>query len=46
MDDPSFLSTGLRVSSLIKPDKTATISKDFIDGEICEISRDPADASS
>ena len=43
MDHPSFLSTGLRVSSVIKFDKIATISKDHIEGEIGEITRDPAD---
>ncbi|HJX56435.1 MAG TPA: type II toxin-antitoxin system PemK/MazF family toxin [Methanoregula sp.] len=43
MDHPSFLSTGLKVSSVIKFDKIATIAKDLIEGEIGEISRDLAD---
>ena len=43
MDHPSFLSTGLRVSSVIKFDKIATIAKDLIEGEIGEITRDLAD---
>jgi mRNA interferase MazF len=42
MDHPSFLSTGLKVSSVIKFDKIATISKDLIEGEIGEITRDLA----
>ena len=43
MDHPSFLSTGLKVSSVIKFDKIATVSKDLIEGEIGEITRDLAD---
>ena len=43
MDHPSFLSTGLKISSVIKFDKIATISKDLIEGEIGEITRDLAD---
>ena len=43
MDHPSFLSTGLKVTSVIKFDKIATISKDLIEGEIGEITRDLAD---
>ena len=43
MDHPSFLSTGLKVSSVIKFDKIATVSKDLIEGEIGEIARDLAD---
>ena len=43
MDHPSFLSTGLKVSSVIKFDKIATIAKDLIEGEIGEITRDLAD---
>ena len=43
MDHPSFLSTGLKVSSVIKSDKIATVSKDLIEGEIGEITRDLAD---
>jgi hypothetical protein len=43
MDYPSFLSTGLKVSSVIKFDKIAAISKDLIEGEIGEITREPAD---
>jgi mRNA interferase MazF len=43
MDLPSFISTGLKVSSVIKFDKIATISKDLIEGEIGEITRDLAD---
>jgi mRNA interferase MazF len=43
MDHPSFISTGLKVSSVIKFDKIATISKDLIEGEIGEITRDLAD---
>ena len=42
MDHPSFLSTGLKVSSVIKFDKIATVSKDLIEGEIGEITRDLA----
>ena len=42
-DHPSFFSTGLKVSSVIKFDKIATVSKDLIEGEIGEISRDLAD---
>ena len=42
-DHPSFLSTGLKVSSVIKFDKIATVSKDLIKGEIGEITRDLAD---
>jgi len=42
-DHPSFISTGLKVSSVIKFDKIATISKDLIEGEIGEIPRDLAD---
>ena len=43
MDHPSFISTGLKVSSVIKFDKIATVSKDLIEGEIGEITRDLAD---
>ena len=43
MDHPSFLSTGLKVTSVIKFDKIATISKDLIEGEIGEITQDLAD---
>jgi mRNA interferase MazF len=43
MDHPSFLSTGLKVSSVIKFDKIATVSKDLIEGEIGEIARDLAE---
>ena len=43
MDHPSFVSTGLKVSSVIKFDKIATISKDLIEGEIGEITKDLAD---
>jgi mRNA interferase MazF len=43
MDHPSFFSTGLKVSSVIKFDKIATISKDLIEGEIGGITRDLAD---
>jgi len=43
MDHPSFFSTGLKVSSVIKFDKIATVSKDLIEGEIGEITRDLAD---
>jgi len=43
MDHPSFLSTGLKVSSVIKFDKIATVSMDLIEGEIGEITRDLAD---
>jgi mRNA-degrading endonuclease toxin of MazEF toxin-antitoxin module len=43
MDHPSFITTGLKVSSVIKFDKIATISKDLIEGEIGEITRDLAD---
>ena len=39
-DHPSFTSTGLKVSSMIKFDKIATVSKDLIGGEIGEIPRD------
>jgi mRNA interferase MazF len=42
-DHPSFTSTGLKVSSVIKFDKIATISKDLIEGEIGEIPRALAD---
>ncbi len=40
MDHPSFLSAGLKVSSVIKSDKIATLSKDLIEGEIGEITRE------
>ena len=43
MDHPAFLSTGLKVSSVIKFDKIATISKDLIEGEIGEVTSDLAD---
>ncbi len=43
MDHPSFFSTGLKVSSVIKFDKIATVAKDLIEGEIGEITRDLAD---
>jgi mRNA interferase MazF len=42
MDHPSFFFTGLKVSSVIKFDKIATVSKDLIEGEIGEITRDLA----
>jgi len=45
MDHPSFVSTGLKVSSVIKFDKIATISKDLIEGEIGEVTRSLADES-
>ena len=37
-DHPAFGSTGLKVPSIIKFDKVATVSKDLIEGEIGEIS--------
>jgi mRNA interferase MazF len=43
MDHPAFHSTGLKVASVIKFDKIATVSKDLIEGEIGEITRDLAD---
>ena len=43
MEHPFFLSTGLKVTSVIKFDKIATVSKDLIEGEIGEITRDLAD---
>jgi mRNA interferase MazF len=43
MDHPSFPSTGLKVSSVIKFDKVATIAKDLIDGEIGEVTKEMAD---
>jgi mRNA-degrading endonuclease toxin of MazEF toxin-antitoxin module len=43
MDHPSFPSTGLKVSSVIKFDKVATIAKDLIAGEIGEVTKDMAD---
>jgi hypothetical protein len=36
-DNPAFPDTGLNVSSVIKFDKIATVSKDFVEGEIGEI---------
>ncbi len=42
-DHPSFLFTGLKISSVIKFDKIATIAKDLIEGEIGEITRDLVD---
>jgi mRNA interferase MazF len=42
MDHPSFLSTGLKVSSVIKFDKIATIAKELIEGEIGQITEDLA----
>ena len=36
-DHPSFLSTGLKISSVIKFDKIATLSKILLEGEIGEI---------
>jgi len=43
MDHPSFLSTGLKVSPVIKFDKIATRAKDLIEGEIGEMTRDLTD---
>jgi mRNA interferase MazF len=40
---PAFPETGLKVSSVIRFDKVATLSKDLIDGEIGEISPSLAD---
>ena len=37
VDHPSFPDTGLKVSSVIKFDKIATVSKDLVEGEIGEI---------
>jgi mRNA interferase MazF len=42
MDHPSFISTGLKVSSVIKFDKIATIAKELIEGEIGQITEDLA----
>jgi mRNA interferase MazF len=42
-DHPAFVSTGLKISSVIKFDKIATISKDLIEGEIGEVPRNLAD---
>jgi mRNA interferase MazF len=36
-EHPAFRETGLKVSSVIKFDKIATVSKDLIEGEIGEI---------
>ncbi|WP_321506796.1 type II toxin-antitoxin system PemK/MazF family toxin [uncultured Methanoregula sp.] len=36
-DSPAFSDTGLKVSSVIKFDKIATVSKDLVEGEIGEI---------
>ena len=41
-DHPAFHDTGLKVSSIIKIDKIATISKDLIEGEIGSIPTDLA----
>lgn len=38
-ENPAFGSTGLKVPSIIKFDKVATVSKDLIEGEIGEIPR-------
>jgi hypothetical protein len=43
LDHPSFLSTGLKVASVIKFDKIATISEDLIEGESGEMTKDLAD---
>jgi mRNA interferase MazF len=36
-DHPAFLSTGLKISSVIKFDKIATLSKTLVEGEIGEV---------
>jgi mRNA interferase MazF len=36
-DHPAFPATGLKVSSVIKFDKVATVSKDLVEGEIGEV---------
>lgn len=36
-DHPTFRSTGLKISSVIKFDKIATLSKTLIEGEIGEV---------
>jgi mRNA interferase MazF len=36
-DHPAFPATGLKVSSVIKFDKIATVSKDLVEGEIGEL---------
>jgi len=38
MDHPDFPATGLKVSSVIRFDKVATVSRDLIEGEIGEVS--------
>jgi mRNA interferase MazF len=38
VEHPAFLATGLKVSSVIKFDKVATIANDLIEGEIGEVS--------
>ena len=43
-DHPAFRSTGLKVSSVIKFDKIATLSKTLVEGEIGEILPGLADA--
>ncbi len=42
-DHPAFPLTGLKVSSVIKFDKIATVSNDLIEGEIGEVTRNLAD---
>jgi mRNA interferase MazF len=37
-DHPAFPETGLKISSVIKFDKIATVSKDLVEGEIGELS--------
>src|SRR5208337_1095876 len=41
-DHPAFWSTGLKISSVIKFDKIATLSKTLLEGEIGEIQPDLA----
>jgi mRNA interferase MazF len=42
-DHPAFRSTGLKISSVIKFDKIATLSKTLIEGEMGDIQPDLAD---
>jgi mRNA interferase MazF len=42
-DHPAFRSTGLKISSVIKFDKIATVSKTLIEGEIGEVQPTLAD---